>query len=69
MTKQVYATIMLPNGATRRLGATLSGDGAQVLVYPAGEDKSFGWYNIDRFRNSKLTSATLRELFQNGGKS
>lgn len=69
MTKQVYATITLPSGKTRRLGATLAEDGSQVLVYPAGEDTSFGWYNIDRFRDGKLTSATLRELFQSGGKS
>lgn len=64
MAKQVYATVTLANGTKRRLGATLAEDGSQVLVYPAGENTSFGWYNIGRFRDGKLTSVTLRELFE-----
>ena len=63
MTKRVYATVQTTTGDTVRLAAELDSIGEMVLVYPAGQDYTFGWYRIERFENGRLTAGTLRKKF------
>lgn len=55
--KTVYA-FLESRGIT--LGATREGDSVLVHVVHGG---MLGWYNLSRFRDGKVTPATIRELF------
>lgn len=62
-TKTVYA---IANGI--RLGAMLEDGATQVMVWRVN-GKVAGMYNLDRFRDSNLTKATLTELFTQKGEN
>jgi hypothetical protein len=59
--KVVYAT-----AKGHRLGAQLAGerDGVQMVSVWVANGGALGFYRLDRFRDGKLTAATLRDLFE-----
>ena len=63
--KTVYTTVKNRNGENIKIAGMLSEERQQVLVYPTGKDYTYGWYNLDRFENGKLTATTLKNLFSN----
>lgn len=61
--KTVYATITARDGqTTTRLRADLP-DGATAVLVGISGGGMIGWFDLDRFRDGKLTAGTLRELF------
>lgn len=63
MTKTVYTSVTNKSGDIIKIAGMFSEEHQQVLVYPTGKDFTYGWYNIDRFTDGKLTATTLKNLF------